>query len=120
MESFIKVEGGGKDICVVYVYNDDMVVGVIQVIKEVGLKFGIDIKVVLIDVVFDIFLVMEVGEVNVMVELMFNMVGFVFDVLVKYIVDGIELLKWIQIEFKFYMQVDDFKGVYEVKKGLGY
>src|SRR3546814_7532849 len=27
MESFIKAEGGGKDICAVYAHNDDMAVG---------------------------------------------------------------------------------------------
>lgn len=29
MESFIKAENNGKNICMVYVYNDDMVIGVI-------------------------------------------------------------------------------------------
>ena len=55
MESFIKAEGGGKNICAVYAHNDDMAIGAIQAIKEAGLKPGKDIKIVSIDGVPDIF-----------------------------------------------------------------
>ena len=44
MESFIKAEGGGKDICAVYAHNDDMAIGAIQAIKEAGLKPGKDLR----------------------------------------------------------------------------
>src|SRR5690606_7752739 len=64
MESFIKAEGGGKDICAVYAHNDDMAVGAIQAIKEAGLKPGTDIKIVSIDAVPDIFKAMADGEAN--------------------------------------------------------
>ncbi len=34
MESFIKAENNGKNICMVYAHNDDMVIGAIQAIKK--------------------------------------------------------------------------------------
>ncbi len=34
MESFLKAENGGKDICALYAHNDDMAVGAIQAIKK--------------------------------------------------------------------------------------
>ncbi|HCW46123.1 MAG TPA: sugar ABC transporter substrate-binding protein, partial [Erwiniaceae bacterium] len=43
MESFIKAENNGKNICMVYAHNDDMAIGAIQAIKEAGLKPGKDI-----------------------------------------------------------------------------
>lgn len=119
MESFIKVENNGKNICMVYVYNDDMVIGVIQVIKEVGLKSGKDILIGFIDGVLDIYKVMIDGEVNVSVELMLNMVGFVFDVLEKYKKDGIMFEKLMLIKFIFYL-FDIVKEELEKKKNMGY
>ena len=75
MESFIKAEGGGKNICAVYAHNDDMAVGAIQAIKEAGLKPGKDILTVSIDAVPDIFKAMAAGEANATVELTPNMAG---------------------------------------------
>ena len=49
MESFIKAEDGGKNICALYAHNDDMAIGAIQAIKEAGLKPGKDIMIVSID-----------------------------------------------------------------------
>lgn len=120
MESFIKAENGGKDICAVYAHNDDMAVGAIQAIKEAGLKPGTDIKVVSIDAVPDIFLAMAAGEANATVELTPNMAGPAFDVLEKYKADGTLPAKWIQTESKLFTQADDPKAVYESKKDLGY
>jgi len=120
MESFIKAENGGKDICAVYAHNDDMAVGAIQAIKEAGLKPGTDIKVVSIDAVPDIFLAMSEGEANATVELTPNMAGPAFDVLEKFLADGTQPPKWIQTESKLFTQADDPKGVYESKKDLGY
>ncbi len=34
MESFLKAEDGGKNICALYAHNDDMAVGAIEAIKE--------------------------------------------------------------------------------------
>ena len=119
MESFIKAENGGKDICAVYAHNDDKAVGAIQAIKEAGLKPGTDIRIVSIDAVPDIFLAMAAGEANATVELTPNMAGPAFDVLEKYLADGTEPPKWIQTESKLYTQADDPKAVYESKKDLG-
>lgn len=120
MESFIKAEGGGAEICAVYAHNDDMAVGAIQAIKEAGLKPGTDIKIVSIDAVPDIFLAMANGEANATVELTPNMAGPAFDVLEAYLSDGTEPEKWIQTESKLFTAEDDPQAVYESKKDLGY
>lgn len=120
MESFLKAENGGKDICALYAHNDDMAVGAIQAIKEAGLKPGEDILVVSIDAVPDIFQAMANGEANATVELTPNMAGPAFNALEKYKADGTEPPKWIQTESKLYTQADDPMKVYEEKKNLGY
>ncbi|HCL67021.1 MAG TPA: sugar ABC transporter substrate-binding protein [Rhizobium sp.] len=120
MESFLKAEDGGKNICALYAHNDDMAVGAIQAIKEAGLKPGTDILVVSIDAVPDIFLAMADGEANATVELTPNMAGPAFDALEAFLKDGTMPPKWIQTESKLYTQADDPKKVYEEKKGLGY
>ena len=120
MESFLKAEDGGKNICALYAHNDDMAVGAIQAIKEAGLKPGSDILVVSIDAVPDIFLAMAAGEANATVELTPNMAGPAFDAREAFKKDGTMPPKWIQTESKLYTQADDPKAVYEAKKGLGY
>ncbi|MFA7416475.1 MAG: galactofuranose ABC transporter, galactofuranose-binding protein YtfQ [Rhizobium sp.] len=120
MESFLKAEDGGKNICALYAHNDDMAVGAIQAIKEAGLKPGTDILVVSIDAVPDIFLAMADGEANATVELTPNMAGPAFDALEAFLKDGTVPPKWIQTESKLYTMADDPKKVYEQKKGLGY
>ncbi|MGN6450574.1 MAG: substrate-binding domain-containing protein, partial [Brucella intermedia] len=120
MESFIKAEGGGKNICAVYAHNDDMAVGAIQAIKEAGLKPGTEIKIVSIDSVPDIFQAMAAGEANATVELTPNMAGPAFDAIEAFKDKGTVPPKWIQTESKLYTQADDPKAVYEAKKGLGY
>ena len=120
MESFLKAEDGGKNICALYAHNDDMAVGAIQAIKEAGLKPGSDILVVSIDAVPDIFQAMAAGEANATVELTPNMAGPAFDALEAYFKDGTLPGKWIQTESKLYTQADDPMKVYEEKKGLGY
>ncbi|RVM68659.1 ABC transporter substrate-binding protein, partial [Sinorhizobium meliloti] len=120
MESFLKAEDGGKNICALYAHNDDMAVGAIQAIKEAGLKPGKDILVVSIDAVPDIFQAMAAGEANATVELTPNMAGPAFDALAAFLKDGKEPPKWIQTESKLYTQADDPMKVYEEKKGLGY
>lgn len=120
MESFLRAEGGGADICAVYAHNDDMAVGAIQAIKEAGLKPGEDIKIVSIDAVPDIFLAMAAGEANATVELTPNIAGPAFDALEAYLNDGTEPEKFIQTESKLFTQSDDPQAVYESKKDLGY
>jgi galactofuranose transport system substrate-binding protein len=120
MESFLKAENGGKNICALYAHNDDMAVGAIQAIKEAGLQPGKDILVVSIDAVPDIFQAMAAGEANATVELTPNMAGPAFDVLEAYFKDGTLPPKWIQTESKLYTQADDPLKIYEEKKNLGY
>ena len=120
MESFLKAEDGGKNICALYAHNDDMAVGAIQAIKEAGLKPGTDIKVVSIDAVPDIFQAMVAGEANATVELTPNMAAPAFDALDAYWKNKTEPAKFIQTESKLYTQADDPQAVYESKKDLGY
>ena len=119
MESFIKAENGGKNICAVYGHNDDMAIGAIQAIKEAGLKPGKDILVVSIDAVPDIFKAMEAGEANATVELTPNMAGPAFDALIAYKEKGTVPPKWIQTESKLYLP-DTAKAEFERRKDLGY
>ncbi len=120
MESFLKAEDGGKNICALYAHNDDMAVGAIQAIKEAGLKPGSDILIVSIDAVPDIFKAMAAGEANATVELTPNMAGPAFDALDAFLKNGTVPPKWIQTESKLYTQADDPQKVYEEKKDLGY
>ncbi|GLK71438.1 ABC transporter substrate-binding protein [Ancylobacter dichloromethanicus] len=120
MESFIKAEGGGKDICAVYAHNDDMMVGAIQAMKEAGLKPGTEVLTVSIDAVPDIFKAMAAGEANATVELTPNMAGPAFDAVIAFKEKGTVPPKWIQTESKLYTQADNPMSVYEAKKDLGY
>ncbi|WP_016603311.1 ABC transporter substrate-binding protein, partial [Yersinia pestis] len=119
MESFIKAEQNGKNICAVYAHNDDMAIGAIQAIKEAGLKPGSDIKIVSIDGVPDIFKAMSSGEANATVELTPNMAGPALDALIVLKKDGTQPPKFIQTESRL-LQPDTAKQEYELKKSLGY
>ena len=121
MESFLKAEDGGKNICALYAHNDDMAVGAIQAIKEAGLKPGKDILVVSIDAVPDIFKAMAAGEANATVELTPNMAGPAFDALDAFLKDGTQAgevdpdgIEALHARLTIRMKV------YEEKKGLGY
>jgi simple sugar transport system substrate-binding protein len=119
MESFIKAEDGGKNICAVYAHNDDMAVGAIQAIKDAGLKPGVDIKVVSIDGVPDIFKAQIAGESNASVELTPNMAGPAFEALAAFKDKGTVPPKFIQTESKLLLPATA-KEEYEAKKDLGY
>jgi simple sugar transport system substrate-binding protein len=120
MESFLKAEGGGKNICALYAHNDDMALGAIQAIKEAGLKPGKDILIVSIDSVPDMHLAITQGEANATVELTPDMAGPTFAALEAYWKSGAVPPKWIQTESVLYTQASDNKAVYERKKDLGY
>ena len=122
MESFIKAEGGGKNICAVYAHNDDMMVGAIQAIKEAGLKPGKDIlTVVSIDA--------RAGylqgdgrrrsQCHRRADAEHGRPGLRrprSPIKEK----GTVPPKWIQTESKLYTPADDPQKVYDSKKGLGY
>ncbi|QXO17452.1 galactofuranose ABC transporter, galactofuranose-binding protein YtfQ [Vibrio ostreae] len=119
MESFIKAENNGKNICAVFAHNDDMAIGAIQAIKEAGLKPGSDIVIVSIDAVPDIFKAMLNGEANATVELTPNMAGPAFDALIALKDKGTVPPKKIVTESKLYLP-DDAQSQLELKQDLGY
>lgn len=119
MESFIKAEDRGKNICAVYAHNDDMAIGAIQAIKEAGLKPGSDIKIISIDAVPDIFKAMLAGEANLTVELTPNMAGPAFDALLAYKKDGTIPPKVILTESKSFGPESAQQQI-DLKKNMGY
>jgi galactofuranose transport system substrate-binding protein len=119
MESFIKAENNGKNICAVYAHNDDMAIGAIQAIKEAGLKPGTDIRVISIDGVPDIFKAMMAGEANASVELTPNMAGPAFDALTAYLDKGTVPPRHITTESKLF-EPDTAKAQLALKKDMGY
>ncbi len=119
MESFIKAENGGKNICAVFAHNDDMAIGAIQAIKEAGLKPGSDILIVSIDAVPDIFKAMMDGDANATVELTPNMAGPALDALIAYKDKGVTPPKKIVTQSNLYLPADA-EAQLEMKKDLGY
>ncbi|MGQ7806496.1 galactofuranose ABC transporter, galactofuranose-binding protein YtfQ [Hafnia alvei] len=119
MESFIKAENNGKDICMVYAHNDDMAIGAIQAIKEAGLEPGKDILTGSIDGVPDIYKAMLAGEANANVELTPNMAGPAFDALEKYKKDGTLPPKITKTESKLFLP-DSAQAELDKKKDMGY
>ncbi len=119
MESFIKAENNGKNICAVYAHNDDMAIGAIQAIKEAGLQPGKDIKIISIDGVPDIFKAMIAGEANASVELTPNMAGPAFDALLAYKKDGSLPPKHIKTA-SILFQPDSAQAQLDMKKSMGY
>lgn len=85
MESFLKAEQGGKDICAVWAHNDEMAIGAVIAIKEAGLDPGDDILIVSVDAVPDIFKAMSDGDTNATVELSPHMGGPAFDAIIAHL-----------------------------------
>lgn len=119
MESFIKAENNGKNICMVYAHNDDMAIGAIQAIKEAGLKPGKDILTGSIDGVPDIYKAMLAGEANANVELTPNMAGPAFDALEKFKQNGTVPPKVIKTETTLWLPADAQTQL-DKKKDMGY
>jgi simple sugar transport system substrate-binding protein len=119
MESFIKAENNGKNICAVYAHNDDMAIGAIQAIKEAGLKPGKDIKIISIDGVPDIFKAMLAGEANASVELTPNMAGPALDALLAFKKDGTLPPKHIKTESVLF-EPATAQAQLDLKKDMGY
>lgn len=97
MESFLKAEGGGKNLCAVYAHNDDMALGAIQAIKEAGLKPGKDLTIISIDAVPDIFKAMADGDANATIELNPHLGGPAFDA-IDAAKAGKPVAKWIKAQ----------------------
>src|SRR5690606_4662778 len=97
MESLLKAEGGGKNICALWAHNDEMALGAIQAIKEAGLQPGKDILVVSVDAVDDALKAIVDGTINVSVELSPHLGGPAFDVIEQYRNGKKDFEKWIRM-----------------------
>lgn len=100
MESFLSAEDPAN-ICAVFAHNDDMAIGAVEAIKEAGLVPAVDILVVSVDAIPDIFDSLDAGEVNATVELSPFMGGPAFDAVIATL-NGEELPKWIPVSGKLY------------------
>ena len=97
MESLLKAEGGGKNICALWSHNDEMALGAIQAIKEAGLQPGKDILVVSVDAVDDALKAIVDGTINVSVELSPHLGGPAFDVIEQHRNGKKDFEKWIRM-----------------------
>lgn len=104
MESFIKAENGGENICALWAHNDEMAIGAILAINESGLKAGTDILVVSVDAVPDIFKAMANGDANATVELSPHMGKPAFDVIEQFIAGKRDFNKLIPVNGGLYLQ----------------
>lgn len=98
MESLLKAEQGGSDICAVWAHNDEMALGAVLAIKEAGLDPGDDILIVSVDAVPDIFKAMAEGDTNATVELSPHMGGPAFDAIAAHFEGEQDIPKLITIE----------------------
>lgn len=99
MEAFLKSDGESID--AVYAHNDDMALGAIQAIEEVGKKPGEDIILVSIDGVKGAFEAMVAGKLNATVECNPLLGPMAFDAVEKAIA-GQTMPKWLVVEDKVY------------------
>jgi len=93
MQAFLKKYPG--QIQAVYAHNDEMALGAIQAIEEVGLKPGEDIKIVSIDGEKAIFEAMAAGKANVTVECNPLLGPQFFETALK-LANGEQVDKWIK------------------------
>jgi len=104
MESMLRAEGGGADICAVWAHNDEMAIGAALAISEAGLDPGDDILIVSVDAVPDIFKAMMDGDTNATVELSPDMGGPAFDALEAYLGGDRDIPKLITVNGDLYTQ----------------
>lgn len=109
MESILKAEQGGSQLCAVWAHNDEMALGAAQAIKEAGLKPGKDILLVSVDAVDDVFLALQAGEVNASVEMSPHLGGPAFDVIEQYLKGKKDFEKWLVMDGDVYTQ-DNFQA----------
>ena len=114
MESFLKAEGGGNNICALFAHNDDMALGAIQAIKEAQLQPAEDTLVLSIDAVPDIFRAMADGEANATIELNPHLGGPAFDAIAAH-ERGEEVDKWIKANGPLYLP-DTAEAEYQARR----
>ncbi|MDO3387273.1 ABC transporter substrate-binding protein [Gilvimarinus sp. SDUM040013] len=115
MESILKAEGGGKELCALWTHNDEMALGAIQAIREAGLKPGEDILVVSVDAVDDIFSALKAGDVNASVEMSPHLGGPAFDVIEAYLDGKRDFEKWMVMDGRIFTQ-ENYQDEYELRK----
>jgi ABC-type sugar transport system substrate-binding protein len=96
-EAFIKATDNLKGICASFAHNDNMQLGVIQALKEAGLKPGKDILLVSVDYVPAMKEALAAGEANASVELRSAIGKYIYPVVTQYLKDKKELPKWVVI-----------------------
>lgn len=83
-----------QDIQGIFAQNDDMALGVIEALKEAGLKPGLEVKIVSVDGTSGAFKAMLAGELNVSVECNPLLAPQVYEAALKAL-NGKSLPKWI-------------------------
>ncbi len=105
-----------SQICALWAHNDDMAIGAIEAMKEVGVDPGDDILIVSVDAIPDIFIAMANGDANATVELSPDMGGPAFDAIIAYL-RGESIPKWIPVTGNIYLP-DTAVSEYERRTGL--
>lgn len=104
MESFLRAEDNGANICAVWAHNDEMAIGAALAIEEAGLDPGDDILIVSVDAIPDIFRAMADGDTNATVELSPHMGGPAFDAIESYLAGNRDIPKLISVNGDLYTQ----------------
>lgn len=116
MESILKAEGGGEDICAVWAHNDEMSIGASQAIAEAGLEPGEDILLVSVDAVDNVFKSIHAGDINASVEMSPHLGGPAFDVIYQYLEGKRDFPKWIIMEGRVFTR-ENYVEEYKVRFG---
>jgi ABC-type sugar transport system substrate-binding protein len=104
MESMLRAENGGSDICAVWAHNDEMALGAIMAMKEAGIDPGDDILVVSVDAIPDMFKAMAEGDANATVELSPHMGTPALEVIEQYYDGKRDFDKAIHVEGDLFLQ----------------
>lgn len=116
MESILKAEDGGQDICAVWAHNDEMAIGASQAIEEAGLDSGEDILLVSVDAVDNVFKSIHAGDINASVEMSPHLGGPAFDVVEQYLDGKRDFKKWMIMEGRVFTR-ENYAEEYEVRFG---
>ncbi len=100
MASILSSEDSAN-ICAVFAHNDDMAIGAVEAIREAGLVPGVDILIVSVDAIPDVFDSMDAGDINATVELSPFMGVPAFDAVVAHL-NGEELPAWVPVNGSLY------------------
>lgn len=116
METILKAEGGGKNICAIWAHNDEMAIGASQAIKEAGLDPGEDILLVSVDAVDNVFKSIHAGDINASVEMSPHLGGPAFDVIEQYMQGKRDFKKWMVMDGRVFTR-ENYAEEYKVRFG---